>query len=40
VEDLAFVELGSKDVVRHKLVQRIVTAYHKYEESQLGRAGV
>jgi phosphate starvation-inducible PhoH-like protein len=34
VDDLAFVELGSKDVVRHKLVQRIVTAYHVYEESR------
>ncbi len=34
VEDLAFIELGSKDVVRHKLVQRIVTAYHAYEESR------
>ena len=34
VQDLAFVELGSKDVVRHKLVQRIVTAYHTYEEAR------
>lgn len=37
VADLAFVELGSKDVVRHKLVQRIVTAYHHYEEEQLAQ---
>lgn len=36
IEDLKFVELGAKDVVRHKLVQRIVTAYHAYEESKLG----
>lgn len=34
IEDLAFVELGSKDVVRHKLVQRIVNAYHTYEEAR------
>ncbi|MDI6902005.1 MAG: PhoH family protein [Anaerosomatales bacterium] len=32
VRDVAFVELTSKDVVRHRLVQRIVTAYHEYEE--------
>jgi phosphate starvation-inducible PhoH-like protein len=34
VEGLAFVELGSSDVVRHKLVQRIVTAYHVWEEAR------
>jgi len=34
VPDIAFVELGSKDVVRHRLVQRIVTAYHLYEETR------
>ncbi|HET6498612.1 MAG TPA: PhoH family protein [Coriobacteriia bacterium] len=34
VPDVAFVELGSRDVVRHKLVQRIVTAYHAYEEAK------
>jgi phosphate starvation-inducible PhoH-like protein len=34
VEDLAFIELGSKDVVRHKLVQRIVNAYHTWEEAR------
>jgi phosphate starvation-inducible PhoH-like protein len=34
VPDIAFVELTSKDVVRHKLVQRIVTAYHEYEEAK------
>ena len=27
VEDIAFVRLGAEDVVRHKLVQRIVEAY-------------
>jgi phosphate starvation-inducible PhoH-like protein len=34
VPDISFVELTSKDVVRHKLVQRIVTAYHEYEEAK------
>ncbi len=34
VKDIEFVELTSKDVVRHKLVQRIVKAYHEYEESK------
>jgi phosphate starvation-inducible PhoH-like protein len=32
VKDVTFVELGSKDVVRHRLVQRIVTAYHEFDE--------
>lgn len=31
VPDIEFVELGGKDVVRHKLVQRIVNAYEEYE---------
>jgi phosphate starvation-inducible protein PhoH len=26
--------LGARDVVRHKLVQRIVNAYHHYEEAR------
>jgi phosphate starvation-inducible protein PhoH and related proteins len=34
VPDVAFIELGARDVVRHKLVQRIVTAYHEYEEAK------
>jgi phosphate starvation-inducible PhoH-like protein len=34
VADVAFVELTSKDVVRHRLVQRIVTAYSAYEEAK------
>ena len=34
VPGVAFIELGSRDVVRHKLVQRIVTAYHEYEEAK------
>jgi len=35
VPDLAFVEFSGADVVRHKLVQRIVSAYHVYEEAKL-----
>jgi phosphate starvation-inducible PhoH-like protein len=38
VPDIAFVELHSRDVVRHRLVQRIVTAYHEYEEAAERRA--
>jgi phosphate starvation-inducible PhoH-like protein len=40
VEDIEFVRFGGEDVVRHKLVQRIVAAYGEYEEAQArGRAG-
>jgi len=38
VTDVAFVELLPRDVVRHRLVQRIVTAYHEYEEAQRSAA--
>lgn len=38
VTDLAFVELESRDVVRHKLVQHIVTAYSRYEEARMAAA--
>ncbi|MCI6553420.1 MAG: PhoH family protein [Lachnospiraceae bacterium] len=34
VEDIAFCQLTSKDVVRHPLVQRIVKAYDDYEKSR------
>jgi phosphate starvation-inducible protein PhoH and related proteins len=34
VEDIEFVRLGGGDVVRHKLVQRIVAAYGEYAETQ------
>jgi len=34
VTDIVFCDLTAKDVVRHKLVQRIVTAYHAYEEAK------
>jgi len=36
VDDVAFVELQPRDVVRHRLVQRIVTAYHAYDEARQG----
>lgn len=32
INDIAFVALSGKDVVRHKLVQKIVTAYQAFEE--------
>ncbi|HEX6117349.1 MAG TPA: PhoH family protein [Solirubrobacterales bacterium] len=32
LEDIAFVRFGGEDVVRHKLVQRIVAAYGAYSE--------
>ena len=34
IEDIAFCELTSKDVVRHPLVQQIVQAYEDYETRQ------
>lgn len=34
IDDIAFVTLNSKDVVRHPLVQKIVNAYEVYEEKQ------
>ncbi|MDO8847837.1 MAG: PhoH family protein [Coriobacteriia bacterium] len=34
ITDVAFVELQPRDVVRHRLVQRIVTAYHEFDEAQ------
>lgn len=34
VEGIAFINLTSKDVVRHPLVQKIVTAYEKYESKE------
>jgi phosphate starvation-inducible PhoH-like protein len=30
VQDIAFVRFGGEDVVRHKLVQRIVAAYDEH----------
>jgi phosphate starvation-inducible PhoH-like protein len=34
LEDIAFVRFGGEDVVRHKLVQRIVEAYSNHAERQ------
>jgi phosphate starvation-inducible PhoH-like protein len=34
VEGISFVRFGGEDVVRHKLVQRIVAAYNEYAEQQ------
>ena len=33
VKGISFVELNKKDIVRHKLVTRIVEAYEKFEEN-------
>lgn len=37
LEDIEFINLSSKDVVRHPLVQKIVKAYEEYENRQNGR---
>ncbi len=34
VEGISFIRFGGEDVVRHKLVQRIVAAYNEYAENQ------
>jgi phosphate starvation-inducible PhoH-like protein len=34
IEDISFVRFGGEDVVRHKLVQRIVAAYGSYADRQ------
>jgi phosphate starvation-inducible PhoH-like protein len=34
IDDVAFCELTSRDVVRHKLVSQIVDAYGRYEDSR------
>jgi phosphate starvation-inducible PhoH-like protein len=34
VEGIEFIRMGAEDVVRHKLVQRIVAAYNEYQERQ------
>jgi phosphate starvation-inducible protein PhoH and related proteins len=36
VPDISFVRFGGEDVVRHKLVQRIVAAYGEYSEQDTG----
>lgn len=35
VEDIGVVNLGQKDIVRHKLVTRIVNAYEKYDKERI-----
>src|SRR5260370_795758 len=37
VEGISFIHFDERDVVRHSLVQRIVRAYEKYNESVAGR---
>ena len=39
IEDISFVHLGAKDVVRHKIVQDIVEAYRAYGERGARGAG-
>ncbi|WP_262391557.1 PhoH family protein [Nocardiopsis sp. CNR-923] len=39
IDDIAFVRLSSEDVVRHRLVGRIVDAYGRYDAAQAGRPG-
>ena len=34
VRGISFVELGKKDIVRHKLVERIVEAYEKFDDKK------
>jgi phosphate starvation-inducible PhoH-like protein len=34
VEGISFVELNKKDIVRHKLVTRIVNAYEAYDKQK------
>lgn len=38
VDEIAFCELTSKDVVRHPLVQKIVEAYEKYEKKNAAKS--
>ena len=35
IEDVSIFEFSERDVVRHRLVRRIISAYEKYEKSQL-----
>ena len=39
IDDIGMIELTSKDVVRHPLVQKIVDAYEKYEEREARKSG-
>ncbi len=35
IKGIGFIELGKKDIVRHKIVQRIVDAYEKAEKAEM-----
>ncbi|MDE6995007.1 MAG: PhoH family protein, partial [Lachnospiraceae bacterium] len=37
IEDIAFCKLTRKDVVRHRLVQKIVKAYEDFEKTYVRR---
>jgi phosphate starvation-inducible PhoH-like protein len=39
VEGIAFVTFTEKDVVRHPLVQKIVSAYDRFERAESGESG-
>ena len=39
IDDIAFINLTERDVVRHELVQKIIKAYEKYEKSRVPRRG-
>ena len=39
VQDISFVRFGGEDVVRHKLVQRIVAAYGEHAERRSPASG-
>ncbi len=34
IDDISIIKLSDKDIVRHKLVQKIINAYEKFEESR------
>jgi phosphate starvation-inducible PhoH-like protein len=38
-EGIAIIELGKRDVVRHPLVQRIISAYEEHRGNKPGAAG-
>jgi phosphate starvation-inducible PhoH-like protein len=37
VEGISFIQFDDRDVVRHSLVQKIVKAYERYQETVVGR---
>ncbi len=37
IEDVSIFEFSERDVVRHRLVRRIISAYEKYEKNQLAK---